>query len=41
MLEDTVRPGAPIAKAQAAEISQRAKGLAERLIGMEKNKNIY
>ena len=41
MLEDTVRPGAPIAKAQAAEISQRVKGLAEQLTGMEKQKNFY
>jgi len=41
MLEDTVRPGAPIAKAQAAEVSQRVKGLAEQLTGMEKNKNFY
>ncbi|HET7160281.1 MAG TPA: phage antirepressor N-terminal domain-containing protein [Burkholderiales bacterium] len=41
MLEDTVRPGAPIAKAQAAEISQRVKALAERLTGMEKQKNFY
>src|SRR5215212_1804250 len=41
MLEDTVRPGAPIAKAQAAEISQRVKGLAEQLTGMEKNRNFY
>jgi antirepressor protein/ORF6C domain-containing protein len=41
MLEDTVRPGAPIAKTQAAEISQRVKGLAEQLTGMEKQKNFY
>lgn len=41
MLEDTVRPGAPIAKAQAAEVSQRVKGLAEQLTGMEKNRNFY
>jgi hypothetical protein len=41
MLEDTVRPGAPIAKTQAAEISQRVKGLAEQLTGMEKNRNFY
>jgi hypothetical protein len=41
MLEDTVRPGAPIAKAQAAEISQWVKGLAEQLTGMEKNRNFY
>jgi len=41
MLEDTVRPGALISKAQAAEVSQRVKGLAEQLTGMEKNRNFY
>lgn len=41
MLEDTVRPGAPISKAQAAEVSQRVKGLAEQLTGLEKNRNFY
>jgi chromosome segregation ATPase len=41
MLEDRVRPGMPIAKTQAAEISQRVKGLAEQLTGMEKNRNFY
>ena len=41
MLEDAVRPWAPISKAQTAEVSQRIKGLAEQLTGMEKNRNFY
>jgi chromosome segregation ATPase len=41
MIEDTVSPGTPISKAQAAEMSQRVKGLAEQLTGMEKQKNFY
>jgi hypothetical protein len=41
VLEETVRPGAPISKAQAAEISQRVKALAELLTGLEKGKNFY
>lgn len=41
VLEETVRPGAPITKAQAAEVSQRVKALAELLTGLEKGKNFY
>jgi hypothetical protein len=41
VLEQVVRPGAPISKAQAAEISQKVKALAELLTGMEKGKNFY
>jgi hypothetical protein len=41
ILEDIVRPGAPISKAQAAMISQKVKALAELLTGLERGRNFY
>jgi hypothetical protein len=41
VLEMTVRPGAPISKAQATVVSQKVKALAELLTGLERGKNFY
>lgn len=40
-VEALVRPGAPISKVQAAEVSQRVKALAELLTSKERGKNFY